>query len=342
VRDPADLRADTSDIAWMPDAKDFTLIAGGKLLLAGLDVTPDVTGLPAWAPDTSAVAYPRTGGLSVVTPLGVARPVVEGAAGPPRWSPDASSLVYAAGGEVRTVALASGTVAAPLTGATRVGPVDWQPCVDGATTSCVSVSPPRCGVLTATVTTQVEQPIDLPPPPCTDPAGRPLTLILSKPPEHGTVSGLRYTPAPGFSGQDAVQFRVSNGVYEIDAYRVTIFVVARPPGLPATRPPVLIQGAPFLSATAVPRLDRKRRTLIKVTCDQDCSMAVRLSAKLRTRKTFAGPQVKRTIRAKQVIRLRLRLPAKPRGTIKTVWVIGKVRNAAGDQRRVRLPVRLPR
>ena len=71
-------------------------------------------------------------------------------------------------------------------------------------------------------------------------------------------------------------------------------------------------------------------------------MAVRLSATLRTRKTFTGPQVRRTIRAKQVVRLRLRLPAKPRGTLKTVWITGRVRNAAGDARRVKLPVRLPR
>ena len=40
--------------------------------------------------------------------------------------------------------------------------------------------------------------------------------------------------------------------------------------------------------------------------------------------------------------LRLRLPAKPRGTLKTVWVTGQVRNAAGDARSVKLPVRLPR
>jgi hypothetical protein len=333
----------TSAVAWRADGRQFTPVVDGLLALAGLDQPPAVTGLPAWSPDDRAVAYPRAGGLSVMTPPGAARPVIEGAAGPPRWSPDGSSLVYSSGGEVRTVALANGAVAAPLTGAARVGPVDWQPCVEGATASCASVSPPQCGALTANATTQAEQPIDLPAPPCTDPASRPLALILSKPPDHGSVSGLRYTPAPGFSGQDTVAYRVSNGVYEIDAYRVTIFVVPRPAApVLGTRGPVLVQGAPFLSATAVPRLDRRRRAVIKVTCDQDCAMSVRLSARLRTRTAFHGPRVRRAIRAKQLVRLRLRLPAKPRGRIKTVWVTGTVRNAAGDERRVRLPVRVRR
>ena len=106
--------------------------------------------------------------------------------------------------------------------------------------------------------------------------------------------------------------------------------------------PVLVQGAPFLSATTTPRLDRKRTTRVKVSCDQDCSLVVRLSGTLRTRKSLAGPQVRRSIRAKRVVALTLRLPSKPRGTLKTVWVTGRVRNAAGDVRSVKLPVRLPR
>ena len=83
-------------------------------------------------------------------------------------------------------------------------------------------------------------------------------------------------------------------------------------------------------------------TRVKVSCDQDCSLVVRLSGRLRTRKSLAGPRVKRSIAAKRVVTLTLRLPAKPRGTLKTVWVTGRVRNAAGDERRVKLPVRLPR
>jgi hypothetical protein len=340
------LRTGTVDIAWMPDAKDFTPVVGGLLQLAGLDVPPAVTGVPAWAPDKHAIAYQGSRGLSVIAPPGQATLVLAGRAAPPRWSGDSGSLVYAAGGEVRTLALETGEVRTVLVGAERLGPVDWQPCVPGVTLSCESVAPPRCSTLTTSATTQADQPIDLPGPPCTDPAGRPLALVVAKAPDHGTVSGLRYTPAPGYSGLDTVGYRVNNGVLDSEIVRVTVFVVPRGTTntIPATRPPVLVQGAPFLSASATPRLDRRRRTLVKVACDQDCSLAVRLTGTLRRRprKAFIGPRVTRSVAAKHVLRLRLRLPSKPRGKLKTVWVTGKVRNAAGETRRVKLPVRLPR
>jgi hypothetical protein len=339
-RDVLGLDALTSAIAWAPGAKDFTPLVGG-LLLAGL-VPPAAAGIPAWAPDGHALAFARAGGLSTIAPGQRATAVLEGADGSPRWSGDSGSLVYTEDGAVRTLELASRAVATPLAGE-RLGPVDWQPCVANVTLSCESVAPPRCSALTATATTLSDQAIDLPAPPCTDPAWRPLSLVVVKPPDHGTVSGLRYTPDAGFSGQDTVAYRVNNGVLDSEGFRVTVFVVPRPVApQPRTRPPVLVQGAPFLSATATPRLDRRRRTLVKVTCDQDCSLTVRLSAKLRTRRTFTGPLVKRTIMAKRVVRLRLRLPLKPRGTLKTVWVTGQVRNQAGATRGVKLPVRLPR
>jgi len=335
----------TTDIAWAPDLQDFTAVVAGALVWPGLALPPAVTGIPAWAPDRHALAFARPGGLSTIAPGAAAEPVLEAPAGSPRWAPDSSALVFVARGAVRTLTLATRAVTTPLAGVEPLGPVDWQPCVAGVTLSCESVAPPRCRALAATASTQTDEPIDLPAPPCIDPAARPLTLNVVKDPDHGTVSGLRYTPEPGFSGQDTVGYRVSNGVVDSEIYRVTVFVVPRPRAtvpVPVTRPPLLVQGAPFLSASAKPRLDRKRTTLARVSCDQDCSMAVRLSATLRTRKTFTGPQVRRTIRAKQVVRLRLRLPAKPRGTLKTVWITGRVRNAAGDARRVKLPVRLPR
>ena len=76
--------------------------------------------------------------------------------------------------------------------------------------------------------TQADQPVDLPAATCTDPAGRPLTLMIVRPPDHGTLSGLRYTPAPGFTGQDSTIYRVSNGVGESELVRISIFVVPRP------------------------------------------------------------------------------------------------------------------
>src|SRR4051812_12326523 len=284
-----DLSAGTTELAWAPGLNAFASVIAGVLMLPGLrlDLPPAVTGVPAWAPDDSAVAFARADGLSTIpTAGGAAKPVVEGPATAPRWSPDASALVYAAGAEVRVVRAAGGQPVTITAGADRAGPVDWQPCVGGTTLSCESVAPPRCSATTATVTTQSDQPVDLPAPPCTDPAGRPLELVVAKAPEHGTVDGLRYTPAAGFSGQDAVAYRVNNGVADsAEVYRVTVFVVPRPVAavpVPGVRAPVLVQGAPFLSARATPRLDRKRTTVIRVACDQDCSLAVRLSARLRS------------------------------------------------------------
>jgi Big-like domain-containing protein/WD40 repeat protein len=344
-----DLLAGATDLAWAPGLTAFATVIGGLLVLPGvsLDLPPAITGVPAWAPDNSAVAFARAGGLSTIpTKGGTAKPLLEGLATGPRWSPDSSVLVYAAGTEVRIVRAAGGESRTVTAGTERVGPVDWQPCVAPTTLSCESVAPPRCSATATTATTQSDQPVDLPAAPCADPAGRPLQLVVAKPPDHGTVAGLRYTPAPGFSGQDTVAYRVNNGAAEsAEVYRVTVFVVPRPVAtvpLPTLRPPVLVQGAPFLSARATPRLDRRRTTLIKVACDQDCSVVVRLSAKLRTKKTFVGPRVKRTLVASRVVSLRLRLPSKPRGRLKTVWVTGQVRNAAGDAGSVRLPVRLPR
>lgn len=345
------LLAGTTNLVWAPGAKTFALVIAGRLVLPALtpDLAPAVTGPPAWSPDAGAIAFAREGGLSSIPAAGGApKAVLEGLAGPPRWSPDATSLVYAAGTEVRTVTVTgeAGVVRILLRSAERVGPVDWQPCVVERTQSCASVSAPRCSAAGATATTSSDQPVDLPGPPCSDPAERPLQLVVAKQPDHGTLDGLRYTPAAGYSGQDTVAFRVSNGVVESDVYRVTVFVVPRPTAVvtptPGVRPPVLVQSAPFLSARATPRLDRRRTTLVRLSCDQDCSLAVRLSAKLRTNKTFTGPQVKRELVAPRVLTLRLRLPVKPRGTIKTVWVIGRVRNAAGAVRSVKLPVRLPR
>ena len=116
--------------------------------------------------------------------------------------------------------------------------------------------------------------------------------------------------------------------------------------MPAPRPvpgsPPVAQ-APFLTARATPRLDRRRRTLVRLSCDQACSLTVRLQARLRSSKrTLKGPQVRRSLPARAMLAVRLRLPTKPRGTLRTVWITGRVRSAAGDTRAVKLPVRLPR
>ena len=94
-------------------------------------------------------------------------------------------------------------------------------------------------------------------------------------------------------------YRVSNGVAESELIRVSIFVTRRPAPAPrpvATPPPPPVAQAPFLTARATPRLDRRRRTLVRLSCDQTCSLTVRLEARLRSSKrTLKGTAVKRSI-----------------------------------------------
>ena len=100
-----------------------------------------------------------------------------------------------------------------------------------------------------------------------------------------------------------------------------------------------VRRAPFLNARATPRLDRRRRVLVKLSCDQNCTVAVRLTGALRSKRTLRGTIVRRSIVAGRVVSLRLRLPSKPRTALKTVWITGTVRErgrpeahrqAAGD------------
>ncbi len=63
--------------------------------------------------------------------------------------------------------------------------------------------------------------------------GRPLSLVVVKAPEHGTLAGLRYTPAPGFTGPGHRRPTASaTASASPRPVRVTIFVVPRPGGAP--------------------------------------------------------------------------------------------------------------
>lgn len=305
---------------------------------------------PAWAPNDTDLAYVEGGGAydaglrvvstaapwtnTLVAPLPAANPA---------FSPDGTSLVYVANGELRTVRPGSAPVAVP--GPVGVTSVAWQPCTN-ETVSCRSIAPPRCGGPTAQVTTQTDQPVEIVAPSCWDPLGQPLSLIVTLPPAHGTVTGTAYTPAPGFTGQDSVTFKVSNGSSESETIRVTIFVVPRP--TPSATPPpsaTVTATAPFLSLRARPRLNRKRVTVARLTCDQRCTFSVRLDGKVRVKKktgAIKGAVLKRSLEPGQVLALRLKLPTKPAGTLKTAWITGTVRGATGAGRSVKLPVSVPR
>src|SRR4051794_7370655 len=322
----------TTAFAWAPNLSDFAAVVGPLLVAAGVELpVSGVRGAPAWSRAGDRIAYADAAGVRVGADL-----VAAGEASSPRWSPDGASLVYPAGSELRAVAL-GGAPRVVLAGGAFTSP-DWQPCA-GATASCGSVAPPRCVPLALRVTTQSDRAVELPPPPCSDPARLALSTVIVRAPEHGTLEGRVYTPAAGFSGQDGVSYRVSNGSGESETVRVTIFVVPRP----ATRgPPPLaaVTLAPFLSARATPRLDRKRSALVRLSCDQDCRFEVRLTARLRSRRTVMGKLARRSLTAGHVLALRLRLPRKPSGRLRSVWVTGTVANAAGRRRAVKLPVLL--
>ncbi len=350
----SDLVAET--FAWAPNLSEYVRMAGTLLYWSGmpLELVVGAVGTPAWSADSTALAFvsalpqvPDPPGLYVRTPIGnqaatqfVAPMPVQS----PRWAPNGQSLLYRADADWKIVPTTGGaaTTVPGLTGATVA---DWQPCVPGVSQSCESVAPPICSSVSLSATTEADRPVDLPPIPCTDPAGRGLSMVIVKAPEHGSLVGQRYTPAPGFIGQDALTYKVSNGVGGSPEVTVKLFVVPRAAASvqpTATPTPVIIR-APFLTARATPKLDRRRTTLVKLACDQNCSFKLRLTATLKKRKkTVRGSTIKRTLAANKVLRLRLRLPSKPKGGLKTVWIIGTVRSATGESRTVKLPVRLPR
>ena len=187
-------------------------------------------GIPAWAPDGSAIAF-----ANARRARHPARGRRAGRAGDVRYRqrrragpPDSRSLVYSTGSGAAHGRASPAARRRSCSARRRVGAADWQPCTAGVTASCESVAPPRCSATTVSATTQADQPVDLPAAPCTDPAGRPLSVVVVKAPERGTLSGLRYTPAAGFTGQDTLAYRVSNGVAESETVRVTVFVLPRP------------------------------------------------------------------------------------------------------------------
>ena len=71
---------------------------------------------------------------------------------------------------------------------------------------------------------------------------------------------------------------------------------------------------------------------------------MRLEGTLRgkKKKPFKGKALKRALTPDRVLALRLKLPAKPKGTLKTVFITGTVRGANGATRPVKLAVSVRR
>jgi Bacterial Ig domain/WD40-like Beta Propeller Repeat len=344
--DGTDLRVDlplvlgTLRIGLAPDGQRLAYVAGSALHVIGLDglvdqlVSSSVRGAPAWSPDSARIAF-STGAAQIVAltpPEPATTPLSPpgGVDSAPAWAPDGSQVVYMRE-QPATLRIGSRTV---IAGA--LGDPAWQPCTPGVTVSCVSVAAPTCAA-PASATTQSGQPIDLPAPVCTDPAGRALTVRVVEGPAHGTLAGTRYTPAAGFSGQDAVAYRASNGVLDSNVVRQALFVVPRNLGSVLVTQPA--PRAPFLNARAVPRLDRRGRTTLRAGCDRDCRVSLHLTA--RAGKTFNSKTLKRSLTAGRVVALKFSLRHRPRRRVRIAWIVGTV-SGAGHMRKVKLPVTPPR
>ncbi|MDA0172016.1 Ig-like domain-containing protein [Solirubrobacter taibaiensis] len=347
----------TTSFAYAPGLGQWAFTIGPLLFLSTLEDFPIVdgaTGTPAWSRDGRALTYVDTGsvfgaGLTVVTDITTTPKNTRVTALPakaPRWAPDGNALAFLRADAVFTVRATKDATPVTVPGTTGATAVDWQPCTVETTVGCRSVLPPTCSATTAQVTTLTDQPVELPAAPCTDPAGLQLTLVLVKDGDHGSLTGSIYTPRPGFVGQDSVTYRVTNGSAASDTVRVTVFVVPRPVAggpTPSTNNPSATVAAPFLSARVKPTLDRKRTTLARLACDQACTFTVRLEATLRgKKKPLRGTPLKRTLAPGRLLALRLKLPAKPQGTLKTVFITGTVRGANGASRPVKLAVTVRR
>jgi hypothetical protein len=334
-------------LAWAPGLASVAVVLGGRLVLPGLPPLMPLLGLPAWSPDGARLAFADEEGLATVPVAGGAPArVATGVAGSPRWAPDGTALVYPANGEVRTVAADGRAEPVTVVRGGQVAAVDWQPCTE-ATATCRSGAGPKCSPGIPSTSTFVDQAVDLPAPTCAEPSGRTLDVVVLRAPEHGTLTGWRYTPAPGFAGQDGVSFRMTNGEGESEVLRLLIRVVARPAPVlvPVVRPPAAVPGprAPYRGARSAPRISRARRVRARVSCDAACTFTVRLSARVRgSARVLKGSPVSRTTAAGAVTTLALRLPSRPLGRLRDVWITGRVRGADGLDRGVRVPVRAPR
>jgi Big-like domain-containing protein/WD40 repeat protein len=341
----ATLPADTTAASFSPDGtKVAYVVPPGRVFVervTGGTPTPAATGVsgaPAWTADSARLALSAAGRIFSLVPGNPLAPLspAGGTDTAPAWSPDATQVVYRHAQSVSELRIT--TAAGANTRTVLRGALDdpaWQPCTPGRTASCTSVAPPLC-LPPPSVTTVAGVPVALPSPSCTDPAHRALTTTVVSGPGAGTLAGGVYTPAPGFTGQDAVVYRVSNGAVAAPLLRQVVFVV--PP--PATGQPV-VRRAPYLNALALPRLVHGRVVRLRAACDAACTLTLRLQVRLRGGTTKRSPRLRRTLAPARAVTLRLALAHKPKRRERIAWIVGTVRGPAGS-RKVTVPVRLPR
>jgi Tol biopolymer transport system component len=299
--------------AWSPDGARLALLRGADPVTMRLDGS-DARSLSipfsgqiswlSWSPDGARVAYGNSGTLRTIAldgsddrPLATATNL-----GDPAWSPDSARIAYRDDGRLR-IAAASGD-GAPVD-LTRTGGVepDWSP--DGREVVYAFGAGVRATAVDGGASRGIVVPTDgqtLVAEPDWQPCVPGVTLSCSS---SAATPAAPSVPAPGPG-----------------------------PGVPpAVAPPAR---APYLSAVATPRLDRRGRGWLRVRCDADCSVSLRLVVRLRDDGTIVGRSLARTLAAGHVMQLRLRAPDSRR--LRSAWVRGTVKGRTGRARSVRIPV----
>ncbi|WP_028061726.1 TolB family protein [Candidatus Solirubrobacter pratensis] len=301
---------------WAPDGARLALLRGSQAVTMRLDGTAaEPLPIPfsgqlswlSWSPDGERLAYGTSGMLRTIGLDGAGdRAFATGPdLGEPAWSPDSARIAYRDGARLR-IAPAGGD-GDPFD-LTRTGgdQPDWAP--DGRELVYAFAGGVRVSAVDGGATRAVLLPAD----------GQ---TVLAEPDWQPCVAGVTTSCRSGGAPPPADPASAPPGAVN----RLPVPVVAPPP-----------PRAPYLSALSTPRLDGKGRGWLLVRCDADCTVSLRLVVKLHGGRTIDGRPLSRRLRARAVMRLRMRAPERRR--LVRAWVRGTVKGEDGRKRSVRIPV----
>ena len=305
----------TQDLAWSPDGWIVRRTGPGDLYLDTLDgsaedsIGSDATGAPDWSPDGELVVFPARD----LGPVHLAVNSLEGdtlrlsASGyNPAWSPDGETIAFLGTSGLRLVDAETLADTGVPTPAASYSYLDWQPCVTGVTSSCVSVTPVSTPQVTCSATplsvrsgqsggTRIA---------CS--SGFVRTYEIAGAPAHGTASVVNsrivtYRAADGYTGADSFTVKVTGSNF---AETVTVNVTVTPT--------LQALAAPKLNVSGQPRLDRRGRVTLRGTCTNTCLAELRVIVRLNTGRVLKGRVVKALSLAGQTLKLHLRRAKLPR------------------------------